>query len=323
MRDPATLRAAVAITAEYLPTATERNPCDYTPELSRRARGAQVWAAMHSLGRGGLAELFERNCPQVKRFAAVLLRGRHLPVRGHCMAGTHGHAHQHLFLGHYGCGCRAQPRGHAQNRGGMNLAQATPMISKRLGVAAAATLLVAMSACQTVQTTEPGAVGVDRKQRMLVSEQEVEQGAQQAYAEEKKKAQADGKLNSNSALTSRVRNVAQRLIPGTGTFRSDAPNWPWEVNTLTTKELNAYCMPGGKIMVYSGLVEQLKLTDAEMAAVIGHEMAHALREHSRERISRAYAQQIALAGVAVVTGAGSGALDLANSVASVTFQLPH
>jgi predicted Zn-dependent protease len=206
----------------------------------------------------------------------------------------------------------------------MNLAQVTlAMILKRVLVVLATAGLVALSACETVRTTQPGAVGVDRKQRMLVSEQEVEQGAAQAYAQEKQKAQAEGKLNSNSALTSRVRNVAQRLIPHTSTFRPDAPNWAWEVNTLTTKELNAYCMPGGKIMVYSGLVEQLNLTDAEMAAVIGHEMAHALREHSRERISRATAQQLALAGVAVLTGAGSGALDMANSVASVTFQLPH
>lgn len=183
--------------------------------------------------------------------------------------------------------------------------------------------IVGLAACETVRTTEPGAVGVNRKQHMLVSEEDVEKGAVQAYAQEKQKAQSEGKLNSSSALTSRVRNVSQRLIPATGTFRSDAPGWPWEVNTLTTQELNAYCMPGGKIMVYTGIIEQLNLTDAELAAVIGHEMAHALREHSRERISRAYAQQIALAGVAVVTGAGQGALDLANSVASVTFQLPH
>lgn len=202
------------------------------------------------------------------------------------------------------------------------------MIAKRFAVAAAAvacaaTVLVGISACETVRTTESGVVGVNRKQRMLVSEAEVEKGAEQAYAQEKQKAQAEGKLNSNSALTSRVRNVSQRLIPGTAVFRSDAPNWPWEVNTLTTKELNAYCMPGGKIMVYTGLIEQLNLSDAELAAVIGHEMAHALREHSRERISRAYAQQLALAGVAVVTGAGEGAMNLAGSVASVTFQLPH
>jgi len=210
----------------------------------------------------------------------------------------------------------------------MNLARldyqkGTGMNGKRIFLTLAGLVVLGLAGCQTVETTAPGAVGVDRKQRMLVSEQQVEQGAAEAYAQEKQKAQAEGKLNANSALTSRVRNISQKLIPGTGVFRSDAPNWKWEVNTLNTKELNAYCMPGGKIMVYSGLVEQLNLSDAELAAVIGHEMAHALREHSRERISRAYAQQIALAGVAVVTGATEGAVDLANSVASVTFQLPH
>jgi predicted Zn-dependent protease len=187
----------------------------------------------------------------------------------------------------------------------------------------AAVVLLSLAGCQTVQTTQPGAVGVERKQRMLVSEEQIEQGAAEAYNQEKQKAQSEGKLNTNSALTSRVRNVSQRLIPHTATFRPDAPNWKWEVNTLTTKELNAYCMPGGKIMVYTGLVEQLDLTDAELSAVIGHEMAHALREHSRERVSRAYAQQLALAGVAVVTGATEGTMNLANMVASVTFQLPH
>jgi predicted Zn-dependent protease len=197
------------------------------------------------------------------------------------------------------------------------------MILNHFCVALAGTAMLGVAGCQSVQTTQPGAVGVERKQRMLVSEEQVEQGAVEAYNTEKQKAQAAGKLNNKSALTSRVRNVSQRLIPGTGTFRSDAPNWKWEVNTLDTKELNAYCMPGGKIMVYSGLVEQLDLSDAELAAVIGHEMAHALREHSRERISRAYAQQLALAGVAVVTGATEGTINLANSVASVTFQLPH
>jgi predicted Zn-dependent protease len=197
------------------------------------------------------------------------------------------------------------------------------MILKQFCVALTGSVLLSLAACQSVQTTQPGAVGVDRKQRMLVSEEQIEQGAAEAYNQEKQKAQAEGKLNTNSALTSRVRNVSQRLIPYTATFRPDAPNWKWEVNTLTTKELNAYCMPGGKIMVYSGLVEQLDLTDAELAAVIGHEMAHALREHSRERISRAYAQQLALAGVAVVTGATEGTMNLANMVASVTFQLPH
>ncbi|MEJ0038583.1 MAG: M48 family metallopeptidase [Gammaproteobacteria bacterium] len=198
------------------------------------------------------------------------------------------------------------------------------MILKKTGLALAVAAVVSLAAgCETVQTTQAGAVGVSRKQRMLVSEEQVEQGAVEAYNQEKTKAQSDGKLNADSALTARVRNVSQRLIPGTAVFRPDAVNWKWEINTLTTKELNAYCMPGGKIMVYSGLVEQLKLTDAEMAAVIGHEMAHALREHSRERISRMYAQQLVIGGVAAAAGAGDAIVGLANQVGSVTFQLPH
>jgi len=179
------------------------------------------------------------------------------------------------------------------------------------------------SGCQSVQTTAPGTVGVERKQQMLVSEQDIEKGAAQAYAQEVQKARQAGKLNTNPALTARVRAIARRLIPATATFRPDAPGWNWEINTLTTNEMNAYAMPGGKIMVYSGLVDELKLTDAELAAVIGHEISHALREHTRERVSRAYAQQLALTGIAVATGAGQGTLDLANTVASVTFQLPH
>lgn len=158
---------------------------------------------------------------------------------------------------------------------------------------------------------------------MLVSEQDVEQGAQQAYATEVQNAREGGKLNQNPRLTARVRAITERLIPVTSVFRADAPAWKWEVNTLTTDELNAYAMPGGKIMVYSGLVEKLQLSDAELAAVIGHEISHALREHTRERVSRVYAQQIAIAGLAAVTGVGQETMGLANQVASVTFQLPH
>src|SRR6185295_17023284 len=76
VRDARAMRAAMAITAEYLPTETsERNPSDYTPELSRRARGVEVWAALRTLGRTGLAEMFERNCAQARRFAEGLTAG--------------------------------------------------------------------------------------------------------------------------------------------------------------------------------------------------------------------------------------------------------
>jgi predicted Zn-dependent protease len=190
-------------------------------------------------------------------------------------------------------------------------------------LAAGLTAALALAACTTVRTTQPGAIGVDRSQRMLVSESDVEAGAVQAYAKELDKARQKGALNTDKQLLQRVRQIAGRLTPETRVFRSDAPGWNWEVNVETTKELNAYCMPGGKIMVYSGLVDQLKLSDDELAAVIGHEMAHALREHTRERVSRAYAQQLVLSGVAVLTGAGQGVVGLASQVADVTFMLPH
>jgi predicted Zn-dependent protease len=187
----------------------------------------------------------------------------------------------------------------------------------------ASLVLLTLGACATVHTTAPGAVGIERSQHMIVSEAQVEQSAAVAYAQEVQKASEGGKLNENPALTARVRAVTQNLIPVTAAFRPDAPSWKWEVNTLSTSEMNAYAMPGGKIMVYSGLIERLQLTDAELAAVLGHEISHALREHTRERVSRLYAQEVALTGLAVVTGVGAGVVDLANQVASVTFQLPH
>lgn len=183
--------------------------------------------------------------------------------------------------------------------------------------------LALTTACQSVQTTQPGAVGVERKQMMLVSEKEVELGAQEAYRQELEKARAKNALNSDSQTYQRVQKIAQRLIPQTGVFRPDATQWKWEVNVQSSEDVNAYCMPGGKIMVYTGLIDELKATDAELAAVIGHEIAHALREHSRERLSRAYAEQIALAGIALATGAGQDTMALASQVSAVTFTLPH
>ncbi len=184
-------------------------------------------------------------------------------------------------------------------------------------------LSAAIAACTAIQTTEHGTIGVDRKQYMLVSEQQVEQGAAEAYKQQLTAAQKEGALNTDQTQTKRVRAIGNRLIPQTTAFRPDAKNWQWEINVQKTDELNAYCMPGGKIMVYSGIIDQLQLTDAELAAIIGHEIAHALREHTRERVSRAYAQQVGLGVLAAVTGAGEGTMQIASQVSQVTFGLPH
>lgn len=148
-----------------------------------------------------------------------------------------------------------------------------------------ALLSLSLVACESVQTTQSGAVGVDRQQYMAVSSQELDQAASKQYAQLIAQARQKNQLNRNPAQLARVQTIANRLIAQTPVFRPDARNWKWEVNVLTSDEVNAWCMPGGKIAVYTGLIDKLNITDDELAAVLGHEMSHALREHARERVS--------------------------------------
>jgi len=168
-----------------------------------------------------------------------------------------------------------------------------------------------LGGCET--TTSGGSVGTERKQLLLGSSQELDQMAAQAYAKLKAESAARGALNKDGAMLQRVRAIAGRLEPQTRVFRPDAPGWNWEVNVITSNELNAFCMPGGKIMVYSGLINQLHLTDDEIAIVLGHEIAHALREHSREQMSQAMAAQTAIGIGAALFGLGEGSAGVANA----------
>ncbi len=188
------------------------------------------------------------------------------------------------------------------------------------------TLLIAalvLAGCKSVETTEPGVVGVDRRQNMIVSSRAVNSSAEKSYQSLIAEAAAKGLLNRDPAQLARVRGIAQRLIAQTATFRADAPSWRWEENVIASKEVNAWCMPGGKIAVYTGLIERLQPTDDELAAVMGHEIAHALREHGRERASQAMAQGIGIAVVGTALGLGGGAQDLTQLVLDLTFNLPN
>lgn len=195
----------------------------------------------------------------------------------------------------------------------------------RVQVWAAAALVVMAAGCQSVQTTSAGAVGIDRKQNMssMVSEADLRKGSEQAYTQLIGQARQKGMLNADAQTTQRVRGIAQRMIPVTGAFRTDAPSWKWEVNVLQSDELNAWCMPGGKIAFYSGIITKLQLTDDEIAAIMGHEIAHALREHARERASEQQAAGIVIGLGAVLLGAGQLGAELGQGAYKVAVGMPN
>tara|TARA_R110001583_G_scaffold130834_1_gene282548 strand:+ start:43877 stop:44695 length:819 start_codon:yes stop_codon:yes gene_type:complete len=159
-----------------------------------------------------------------------------------------------------------------------------------------------LAGCAT--TTNNSFSGVERSQFLMLPASSVDVMSGQAYNETLEKAKTEKTLNTDAAMLKRITTISNRLIAQVGIFRSDAPKWAWEVNVEKNDQLNAYCMPGGKIMVFSGLVEKIDATDDELAAVIGHEIAHALREHGRERMSQAYVQQYGMQALAALAGDG-------------------
>ncbi|MGN0730187.1 M48 family metallopeptidase [Treponema sp.] len=194
-------------------------------------------------------------------------------------------------------------------------------IKKITGVLCFSLALALFQGCVTT-TTAAGNVGADRNQLMLISEEQMEQSADESYAQILSEAQKAGILNVDSAVVSRVNNIGKKLISQVGVFREDALSWNWQINVISDSTVNAWCMPGGKIVVYTGIIESLSLTDAQLAAVMGHEIAHALREHSREQASSEAIKNAGIAVVSSVAGLDEKGNSLLGLAAQYTITLP-
>ena len=182
-------------------------------------------------------------------------------------------------------------------------------------------LLATLAACGT--TTKPGAIGITRQQLLIVPASRVERMALTHYADQQSKARTAGTLIDSGPEYERLDTIGKRLIPQTTIFRDDIKHWKWHLTLIDAPTLNASCAPGGKITFYTGIVRQLQLTDDEIAAIMGHEIAHAIREHGREKVSESVGQQILVSLLAAKSSSPSASAALANQVATVLYQLPN
>ena len=186
---------------------------------------------------------------------------------------------------------------------------------------------VLVSTCLLVactSTSRPGVVGVERSQFMMISAAQIERISASSFEQQAKAAQKKNVLITSGPQYERLKTIANRLIPQTAVFRDDTHSWNWGLQLIDSPLVNATCAPGGRITFYSGIINKLNLTDDEIAAIMGHEIAHAVREHGRERVSQAMAQNV-IANVALAAaGAGSAqSIDAANQIMQYVLVLPN
>ncbi len=186
--------------------------------------------------------------------------------------------------------------------------------------------LVVLTACVLVACQSTPVTG--RKQFMVVPESQAIEASKQAYVQTLQPLQKQGKVNNDPALVARVKTITARLIPPAIAYRPETASWDWQVVVIDEPQtLNAWCMAGGKMAIYTGIIQKLNLTDAEIAQVMGHEIAHALAKHTAERMSVALAQQTALQVGSILLGGGGASSELALQAAAaattVGVQLPN
>ena len=166
-------------------------------------------------------------------------------------------------------------------------------------------------------------VGNTSRLTKLVPAEQVENAGAQQYQQMMEQAKAQRALApANQPQLIRLREIAKRIIPQAAPWNERARQWQWEVNLIASPQLNAFCMPGGKIAFYYGILEKLKLSDDEVATIMGHEVAHALREHARERMAKTTATRIGAGLLSSLLGLGNvgdSLLNMGGQLLTLTF----
>ena len=189
-------------------------------------------------------------------------------------------------------------------------------------------LMLVLAALLTVAGCQSNPV-TGRKQLMLVSEDSAIASSKEAYAAMLQPLAKAGKIDSDAAVGARVREITGRLIAQAVKYRPETESWEWSVTVIDDpKTVNAWCMAGGKMAIYTGLIQQIKPTDDELSQVMGHEISHALAKHTAEKMSRALAMQVGLAAASVGASASDSkyaglALSGASAAAIVALELPN
>lgn len=182
-----------------------------------------------------------------------------------------------------------------------------------------ALILLTLSACATSPT--------GRSQLMLVSPEQAISASREAYVQTLAPLEKKGQIDSDAATSARIRWITGRLIAQAIIFYPYTKNWEWNVKVIDDPEMvNAWCMAGGKMAIYTGLINKLEATDDEIAQVMGHEISHALANHTAERMSVAMASQLGLAGIAIAAGSSNhrGAILTGTSLAAaLAITLPN
>lgn len=180
-------------------------------------------------------------------------------------------------------------------------------------------MLLLLAACQTNPVT-------GRSQFIVVSEDDAIASSAKAYVQMLQPYQKAGKLDNDPAVTARIVTITERLIPPAIAYRPETASWKWSVKVLDDpKTINAWCMAGGKMAFYTGLIVALKPTDDEIAQVMGHEIAHALSKHQAEKMSRQVATQLGVSMLSIITGPTYGQVvgSAATQAAQYTLTLPN